>query len=130
MKTFDVQTNVHSQFVNITDQVQQAVQALGITDGVVTVFTPHTTCGLTINENEDPNVVADFLHQLNTLVPWKNPAYLHAGGNTAAHVKTSLVGSSVQVIVAYGNVQLGMWQGIYLCEFDGPRSRKVMRFIM
>ena len=125
MKTFDVQTSVHSQFVNITDQVQQAVQALGITDGVVTVFTPHTTCGLTINENEDPNVVADFLHQLNTLVPWKNPAYLHAGGNTAAHVKTSLVGSSVQVIVAYGNVQLGMRQGLYLCEFDGPRIRHV-----
>ncbi len=125
MKTFDVQTTQHAQFVNITDQVQQAVQALGVTDGVVTVFTPHTTCGLTINENEDPNVVSDILVQLGALVPWKNPAYIHAGGNTAAHVKTSLVGSSVSVIVAYGNVQLGMWQGIYLCEFDGPRIRHV-----
>lgn len=125
MKTFDVQTTAHSQFVNITDEVRKAVKALGITDGVVTVFTPHTTCGLTINENEDPNVVADFLHQLNTLVPWKNPAYLHEGGNTAAHVKTSLVGSSFQVIVVSGVVQLGMWQGMFLCEFDGPRIRHV-----
>ena len=125
MKTFDVQTNAHEQFVNITDQVQQAVHALGVTDGVVTVFTPHTTCGLTINENEDPNVVADVLHQLETLVPWKKNSYSHAGGNSAAHIKTSLFGSSVNVIVAYGNVQLGMWQGIYLCEFDGPRIRHV-----
>jgi secondary thiamine-phosphate synthase enzyme len=125
MKTFDVQTTQHDQFVNITDQVQQAVQTLGVTDGVVTVFTPHTTCGLTINENEDPNVVSDILVHLGALVPWKNPGYMHAGGNTAAQVKTWLVGSSVSVIVAYGNVQLGMWQGIYLCEFDGPRIRHV-----
>ena len=125
MKTFDVQTTEHEQMVNITDQVQKAVQELGVTDGVVTVFTPHTTCGVTINENEDPNVAADLLHQLGVLVPWKNPAYKHAGGNTAAHVKTTLVGSSVDVIVAYGNVQLGMWQGLYLCEFDGPRIRHV-----
>lgn len=125
MKTFDVQTTQHDQLVNITDQVQQAVQALGVTDGVVTIFTPHTTCGLTINENEDPNVVCDLLGQLNAVVPWENPDYSHAGGNTAAHVKTTLVGSSVSVIVAYGNVQLGMWQGIYLCEFDGPRIRHV-----
>jgi len=125
MKTFDVQTNEHEQFVNITDQVQKAVQDLGITDGVVTVFTPHTTCALTINENEDPNVVADILYQLGAVVPWEDPAYKHEGGNTAAHLKTTVVGSSVQVIVAYGNVQLGMWQGIYLCEFDGPRIRHV-----
>ena len=125
MKTFDVQTNEHAQFVNITDQVQQAVQALGITDGVVTVFTPHTTCGVTINENEDPNVVSDTLRLLEKLIPWKSPDYTHAGGNIAAHVKTMLVGSSVDVIVAYGNVQLGMWQGLYLCEFDGPRIRHV-----
>jgi secondary thiamine-phosphate synthase enzyme len=125
MKTFDVQTSAHTQFVNITDQVQQTVQALGITDGVITVFVPHTTCAVTINENEDPHVVEDILRQLETLAPWKNPAYTHAGGNTAAHMKTSLIGSSAQVIVAYGNVQLGMWQGLYLCEFDGPRIRHV-----
>ena len=125
MKTFDVQTTEHEQMVNITDQVQKAVQELGVTDGVVTVFTPHTTCGVTINENEDPNVAADLLHQLGVLVPWKNPVYKHAGGNTAAHVKTTLVGLSVDVLVAYGNVQLGMWQAVYLCEFDGPRIRHV-----
>ena len=125
MKTFDVQTSAHTQFVNITDQVQQTVQALGITDGVITVFVPHTTCAVTINENEDPHVVEDILRQLETLAPWKNPAYTHAGGNTAAHMRTSLIGSSAQVIVAYGNVQLGMWQGLYLCEFDGPRIRHV-----
>jgi secondary thiamine-phosphate synthase enzyme len=125
MKSFDVQTNAHSQCINITDHVQKTIQALGITDGVITVFTPHTTCAVTINENEDPHVASDLLMQLEALAPWKNAAYKHAGGNTAAHVKASLVGASVQVIVAYGNVQLGMWQGIYLCEFDGPRIRHV-----
>lgn len=125
MKSFDVQTHTHDQFINITDQVQKAVSELGITDGVITVFTPHTTCGITINENEDPDVVSDMIQQLEVLVPWRQPFYAHAGGNTAAHVKTSLVGSSVQIIVAYGNIQLGMWQGIYLCEFDGPRIRHV-----
>ena len=125
MKTFDVQTHAHEEFVNITDQVQKTVADLGITDGVITVFTPHTTCAVTINENEDANVVVDMLKQLDVVIPWKQPYYKHAGGNTAAHIKTTLVGSSVQLIVAYGNVQLGMWQGIYLCEFDGPRIRHV-----
>ncbi len=125
MKTFDVQTNTHDQFVNITDQVQQAVKELGITDGVVTVFTPHTTCGLTINENDDPNVANDLLQQFDAMVPWQQEFYAHTGGNTAAHMKTTLVGSSVQLIVAKGNIQLGMWQGVYLCEFDGPRIRHV-----
>lgn len=125
MKSFDVATQTRDQFVNITSQVQQAVQELGVTEGVVTLFTPHTTCGLTITENEDPAVTTDLLKQLDVLVPWKQPYYTHAGGNTAAHVKTSLIGSSVQVIVAFGNVQLGMWQALYLCEFDGPRIRHV-----
>lgn len=125
MKSFDVQTHTHDQFVNITDQVQQAVRDLGITDGSVTVFTPHTTCGITITENEDPNVVNDMIQQLDEVVPWKQTFYAHEGGNSSAHIKTSLVGSSVQVIVAFGNVQLGMWQGLFLCEFDGPRIRHV-----
>lgn len=125
MKNIDVQTTAHDQFVNITDRVQQAVHDLGITDGTVTVFVAHTTCAVTINENEDPNVVSDMLMQLDALVPWKNSAYKHVSGNSAAHVKTSLLGSSVSLIVAYGNLQLGMWQGIYLCEFDGPRIRHV-----
>jgi secondary thiamine-phosphate synthase enzyme len=125
MKTFDVQTHTHDQFVNITDQVQQTVTALGITDGVITVFTPHTTCAVTLSENEDPNVANDMIQQLDAMVPWQQPFYAHEGGNTAAHIKTSLMGSSVQLIVAFGNVQLGMWQGVFLCEFDGPRIRHV-----
>ena len=125
MKSFDVQTHTHDQFVNITDQVQQVVKELGITDGVVTVFTPHTTCGMTINENEDPDVVSDMLQQLDAMVPWQQPFYAHAEGNSAAHIKTSMMGSSAQVIVMGGRLQLGMWQGLYLCEFDGPRIRHV-----
>jgi secondary thiamine-phosphate synthase enzyme len=125
MKSFDVQTHTHDQFINITDRVQKTVTELGITDGVVTVFTPHTSCGVTINENEDPDVVSDMIQQLDTIAPWRQPFYAHAGGNSAAHIKASLLGASVQVIVAYGNLQLGMWQGIYLCEFDGPRIRHV-----
>lgn len=125
MKTFDIQTSAHEQFVNITDQVQRAVSALGLADGVVTVFVPHTTCGLTINENADPNVVRDILGHLEGQVPWKNPAYTHASGNAAAHIKAVLTGCSAQVIVLGGRLQLGMWQGIYLCEFDGPRIRHV-----
>ena len=125
MRSFGVQTSTRSQCINITDQVQEAVQALGITDGVITVFTPHTTCAVTINENADPHVVGDILAQLEALAPWENATYKHAGGNTAAHMKATLVGSSVQVIVTSGSLQLGMWQGIFLCEFYGPRIRHV-----
>jgi len=125
MKSLDVQTHTHDQFVNITDQVQQAVREMGITEGVLTLFTPHTTCGLTINENADPDVVTDMLQQLDKMVPWRQPFYQHAEGNSAAHVKTALIGSSLSVFVASGHLQLGMWQGLYLCEFDGPRIRHV-----
>ena len=125
MVRFDIPTHTRDQFVNITAQVQQAVQKLGIADGIVTVFVPHTTCGLTINENADPDVVADMLKQLDLMVPHSQPFYKHAEGNSAAHLKTSLIGNSVQVPVVCGHIELGMWQGIYLCEFDGPRSRCV-----
>ena len=125
MKNIDVQTATHSQFIDITDQVQKAVQDLGVTDGTVTIFVPHTTCAVTINENADPNVDNDILHQLDAMAPWQNPAYRHVSGNSAAHVKASLMGASATVIVANGRLQLGTWQGIYLCEFDGPRIRHV-----
>ncbi len=92
---------------------------------MITLFTPHTTCGLTVNENADPDVVTDMLQQLEVMVPWQQAFYQHTEGNTAAHIKTSLMGSSHQFIVTGGRVQLGMWQGIYLCEFDGPRIRHV-----
>ena len=125
MKFFDVPTRSREQFVNITAQVQQAVQALGITDGVVTLFVPHTTCGLTINENADPHVVSDMLKQLDVMVPLRQAFYEHSEGNSAAHIKASLMGCSLQVLVTCGHVDLGVWQGIYLCEFDGPRARRV-----
>ena len=93
-------------------------------DGTVTVFVPHTTCGVTINENSDPDVVADMLAALGRLVPWQ-AGYRHAEGNSAAHVKASLMGSSAVVPVAGSRLQLGTWQAVYLCEFDGPRVREV-----
>ena len=125
MKFFDVPTRTRDQFVNITAQVQQTVQALGITDGVVTLFVPHTTCGLTVNENADPHVVSDMLAQLEVMVPQRQPFYEHSEGNSAAHIKASMMGCSLQLLVTCGHVDLGVWQGIYLCEFDGPRSRRV-----
>jgi len=105
--------------------VQQAVQILGIIDGSITVFVPHTTCGLTINENADPAVVSDMIQQLDRMVPHRQPFYEHAEGNSAAHIKASMMGCSLQLLVTRGHVDLGVWQGIYLCEFDGPRSRRV-----
>ena len=125
MKTLTIRTPAHAAMVNITGEVRQAVSELGITDGTLTLFTPHTTCGLTINENADPDVVTDFLRQLEVMVPWRQPFYRHAEGNSAAHVKASLMGFDLTVIVEGGRLRLGTWQGIYLCEFDGPRTRSV-----
>ena len=125
MKYFDVPTRARDQFVNITAQVQQAVKELGIADGIITLFTPHTTCGLTINEHADPDVVTDMLQQLDAMIPWQQPFYAHAEGNSAAHLKASLMGCSLQVLVTGGHIELGVWQGVYLCEFDGPRTRRV-----
>jgi len=125
MKYFDVPTRTRDQFVNITAQVQQAVRDAGVTEGTVTVFVPHTTCGLTVNENADPDVVSDMLKQLDLLVPHRQPFYEHAEGNSAAHLKASLMGCSLHLIVTCGHIDLGVWQGLYLCEFDGPRTRRV-----
>lgn len=119
-----VQTGGRDDFVDITGNVHEAVASLGIKDGVVTVFVPHTTAGITINENADPDVTADMKMALNKAVPW-SAGYSHGEGNSAAHVKASMMGSSVSVIVSGGRLQLGTWQAIYFCEFDGPRSRKV-----
>lgn len=124
MKSFNVQTSGRDDFVDITDRVQEAVTSLGIKDGVVTVFVPHTTAGVTINENADPDVTADMKAALDRMVPWK-AGYRHGEGNSAAHVKASMMGSSVNVIINGGILELGTWQAIYFCEFDGPRTRKV-----
>lgn len=123
MKKFHLTTESRTQFLDITREVAAAVAEGRMRDGVVTVFVPHTTAGITINENADPDVQADMAAALDRVAPW-NAGYRHAEGNAAAHVKASLMGSSVRVIVRDGRLQLGTWQGIYFCEFDGPRSRE------
>jgi secondary thiamine-phosphate synthase enzyme len=124
MKTLTVATHQRTEFVDITAEVRAAVKDLGIRDGVVTVFVPHTTAGVTINENADPDVVADLDVALDRAVPWR-AGYRHGEGNSAAHVKASMMGSSAQIIVENGSLRLGTWQAIYFCEFDGPRQRSV-----
>lgn len=123
MQRFSVNTRHRTEFVPITRQVQAAAQALGVAGGCITVFVPHTTAGVTINENADPDVTADMAAALDRMVPWNGP-YQHGEGNSAAHVKASLMGSSVRVPVEEGRLRLGTWQGIYFCEFDGPRTRE------
>ena len=110
-------------FYNITNQVRQAISDSSISDGLAVVYCPHTTAGITINENADPDVVKDMILGLDKAFPDRSE-FCHAEGNTAAHLKTSAVGSSVTVIVDNGKLALGTWQGIYFCEFDAPRNRK------
>lgn len=121
---FAVSTSKTMQFSDITAQVQKAVTASGIADGVCHVYNPHTTAGLTINEGADPDVRTDILAALQKIVP--QIQYQHQEGNSPAHVMASLVGSSVTVFIENGRLQLGTWQKIFFCEFDGPRSRKVL----
>jgi len=122
--TISVKTSNRTQFLDITSQLSGFVRESGVKDGVLLAYVPHTTAGITINENADPSVTRDILMVLNRAVPVSNE-YQHAEGNSDAHIKASLMGSSVTVIVSGGRLVLGTWQGIYFCEFDGPRSRKV-----
>jgi secondary thiamine-phosphate synthase enzyme len=124
MQSVSVRTQKHTQFLDITQQIQSWISETGAHNGVVTVFVPHTTAGITINENADPSVTADIADALDRAVPWQ-AHYKHSEGNAAAHVKASMMGSSVQVIVEDGRLLLGTWQAVYFCEFDGPRSRSV-----
>jgi secondary thiamine-phosphate synthase enzyme len=124
MKTIDFTLKTPREgLIGITEQVQGAVRDSGVHDGVAMVYCPHTTAGLTINENADPDVVVDFLLGMGEAFP-DRAEFRHAEGNSAAHLKASAVGSSVTVIVDDGRLVLGVWQSIYFCEFDGPRSRK------
>jgi len=125
VQEFAVETKQRSQLVDVTGDVRRALAELQVTDGAVTVFVPHTTAGVTINEGADPDVVRDILMVLDRLVPWDDPDYRHGEGNSAAHVKASLLGSSVRIPVRGGELQLGTWQTIWFCEFDGPRRRRV-----
>jgi secondary thiamine-phosphate synthase enzyme len=124
---FTVRTTQREEFVDITAEVERALGEAGPTvgsDGIALVFVPHTTAGVTINENADPDVAVDVLAGFRRLVP-HDGAYRHVEGNSDAHIKTSLVGSSVTLPVERGQLALGRWQGVYLCEFDGPRTRRV-----
>ena len=124
MKHLKIKTKARNDFVDVTAVVAQEVTSSGIEQGICTLFVPHTTAGITINENTDPNVVQDMQHVLDEVVPW-DKGYHHAEGNSAAHVKASLMGFSVQVPIEKGELCLGTWQGIYFCEFDGPRIREI-----
>ena len=125
-KTIDVRTGSRDEMVDITAEVASAVGESGVAEGMATVYVPHTTAGVTINENADPSVVHDVLAALDQAVPWRQGFYRHGEGNSAAHVKSSLVGCSARVLVGTGRLVLGTWQGIYFCEFDGPRSRRAI----
>ncbi|WP_200908426.1 secondary thiamine-phosphate synthase enzyme YjbQ [Rossellomorea vietnamensis] len=126
IKTLTIDTKKRDEMIDITRYVQDIINRSGMTEGLVVVQSLHTTAGITVNENADPDVKTDFIRRLDELYPWHHTSDLHGEGNTAAHLKTSTVGHSQTVIVSNGELLLGTWQGIYLCEFDGPRSgRKV-----
>jgi len=119
-----VKTTSKEEFVDITRRVEEVVTASGVQQGICHLYIPHTTCGLTINEHADPDVVRDIRKVLKEMVP-DSGDYRHAEGNSPAHVKSSLVGVNAAVFIEGGRLALGTWQGIFLCEFDGPRQRKV-----
>ena len=123
LKEITIKTNTQTQILDITAQVQKVVGESGIAEGLCCVFVPHTTAGVTINENADPSVKQDIVMELNKVIPF-NDNYSHSEGNSAAHIKASIIGSSVNVPVKNNNLLLGTWQGICFCEFDGPRTRK------
>lgn len=119
-----VSTHSNTEFIDITSDIQKVVSESKVKSGFCEIFIPHTTAAITINENADPSVKRDILMELNKLIPFEDN-YHHSEGNSAAHIKSSLVGCSLTVILEENRLQLGTWQGIYFCEFDGPRQRKV-----
>jgi len=121
---FPISTSTHMEFVDITSQVQKAVTDCSVLDGVCYVYNPHTTAGLTINEGADPAVQSDLIGVFKQIVPLNYP-YRHQEGNSPSHMMTTLTGSSVTVFIESGQLQLGTWQRIFFCEYDGPRNRKV-----
>ena len=124
MKSFLIKTNSQFEMINVTTQIQNIVYDSGIVDGVVYIFIPHTTAAVTINEGADPSVMKDILKELDKIVPLHDN-YLHLEGNSAAHIKSTLVGASEMVMIENGSLVLGTWQAIFFCEFDGQRQRKV-----
>jgi secondary thiamine-phosphate synthase enzyme len=125
-KEFGVSSKQRNQMIDITDKVEKIVNQSGISDGDVIIYCPHTTAAITINENADASVMHDILLTLSELIPHNRPGYKHYEGNSDSHCKSSLVGCSEQVLIKGGKPELGTWQGIFFCEFDGPRHRKVL----
>lgn len=123
MKTFEIQTHDRSEMILITDEVAGYLEQAKVAQGTVTIWVPHTTAAVTINENADPDVVHDLLAALDKAVPWQQSDFQHDEGNSAAHLKSSLVGCSVTIPFDNRRMILGTWQGIFFCEFDGPRRR-------
>jgi secondary thiamine-phosphate synthase enzyme len=121
-----VHTRTRAELIDVTEQIQRYISRFGVMDGYVIVYCPHTTAGITINENADPDVRHDVLAKLEKLIPQIESYYQHDEGNSDAHVKASLVGNSATVLIEQGRLLLGRWQGIYFCEFDGPRERRMM----
>lgn len=129
MQTITVKTSAQTELIDITTEIQSAIKAENFMDGICMLYVPHTTAGITINESADPSVRRDILMVLNQMVPWK-ANYRHMEGNSPAHVKSSLMGASELLAVENGTMVLGTWQGIFYCEFDGPRTRKLhIKFI-
>ncbi|MET3697815.1 secondary thiamine-phosphate synthase enzyme [Bacillus oleivorans] len=123
LKKFTLKTSQRDQMIDVTQQVQEFINENAIKDGVVIIYCPHTTAGITINENADPDVKRDMIRRFDEVYPWHHKLDQHMEGNTAAHMKASTVGASQHVIITEGRLLLGTWQGIYFCEFDGPRTR-------
>jgi len=124
LKKIQVRTSRHTEMLDITEEVQKAISAEGVREGVCHLFVPHTTAGITLNEGADPLVRQDILQELDKIIPLED-AYHHTEGNAAAHIKATLAGSSLAVFIEGGRICLGTWQSLYLCEFDGPRRREV-----
>ncbi len=125
MQQLSIKTRAQTEMIDITTQIQKVIDEKGLRDGLCMLYVPHTTAGITINESADPSVRRDILMVLNQMVPWKAD-YRHMEGNSPAHVKSSLVGASQLIGVENARLALGTWQGIFFCEFDGPRSRKLL----
>jgi len=126
---FSVKTTKRDEFINITGKIQDKITESGVKDGICIVYIPHTTAAVTINEGADPDVVKDILMEFDRRIPW-NDGYNHLEGNSAAHIKTSLIGPSETLIIENGRIKLGTWQKVFFCEFDGPRNRNVWLKIM
>ncbi|MDD3626118.1 MAG: secondary thiamine-phosphate synthase enzyme YjbQ [bacterium] len=122
LEKFSIRTTSNTEMVDITSQVRSVISKSKIKEGLCVVYVPHTTAAVTINENADPDVVHDIVKELNKVIPFQD-GYHHSEGNSAAHIKSSLIGSTVQILIADGSPVFGTWQGIYFCEFDGPRTR-------